>query len=374
MSDNKLDLINSISKKNKIILWVFIWSFLAFAQTVRLYYVYNAEATIISWPKVFIWAFAEFYLWGLIGIFIYRITEKVSFDREQLIPNLGRILFYPPLSAVINLFLFAIVWYYTRNLFTYRLGQSITTFPEAFWSMLSSKFLYSTITGLALFFICVALHYYNRWRAEERRLRQLQLQLSAARLEALKNQLKPHFFFNTLNSIASLVHTDPDKAEETITLLSELLRESFTSDKKQLITLADELELIKTYLAIQKIRFDERLSVNYDISESAKYFPLPKFILQPIVENAIEHGLSHLVEKGEIKISAAVEQQRLTLLIYNNGPASKLSEEEIFQKGVGLSNINERLSHLYQGKHQIEINSSEPTGFEIKLILPRKES
>lgn len=371
MLNENSDLFQSISKRNKIMLWILIWSLISLAQALRLYYVYNAETIIISWPKVFIWAFAEFYFWGLLSILIYRFTYNISFDRSRFILNLSKIIFYPPLAAIINLFLFSVVWYYTRNLFTYRLGQSITTFPEAFWSMFSSKFLYSTITGLALFFICVAIHYYNRWRNEEKRLQKMEAKLATARLEVLKNQLKPHFFFNTLNSIASLVHSHPDKAEETITLLSELLRESFTADDKQLINLSEELDLIGKYLSIQKIRFDNRLSVTYDISESAQLFPVPKFILQPIVENAIEHGLAQIVENGEIKIEAAIDRQTLLLSVYNNGPATNLTRDELLQRGVGLSNINERLSYLYTNRYKIDIDSSGQFGFKITLTLPK---
>ena len=173
--------------------------------------------------------------------------------------------------------------------------------------------------------------------------------INEIRLNHLKSQLNPHFIFNALNSVRALVDEDPIKAKSAITLISNMLRFSLMMDKKQVIDLADELAMVKDYLVLESIRFEERLQVKYKIEEGAYGYKIPPMMLQTIVENAIKHGISNLVKGGLIEIKCRVGlQEELYIQVKNSGhyeplPASKGKEEE----GHGIDNTQQRLALLY---------------------------
>ena len=185
---------------------------------------------------------------------------------------------------------------------------------------------------------------YRRQREESLRVAaQLRAQLAEARLDALRMQLDPHFLFNTLHAISSLVERDPRGVRRMISRLSELLRHTIEGPSEQEIPLREELDLLRRYLEIMEVRFQGRLEITTDVQERALDALVPNLILQPIVENAIKHGVSKIEGTGRITLRGRIEADQLVLCVENNGPLAETSGGT----GVGVRNTRARLAHLY---------------------------
>ena len=237
-------------------------------------------------------------------------------------------------------------------------------------------------TGTLLFAVIVgaehAYVYYQRYQTGLTRSSQLQTQLVQAQLQALKMQLHPHFLFNTLHSITAMVHEDPDMAERTIARLSELLRLFMANSSVHEVTLAEELRILDLYLEIERARFEDRLSVMYDIPAALREAMVPNLVLQPLVENAIRHGIGKRSEPGWIAIAAERYADTLILRVTDNGaglpPADEagtgLKSQQSMREGMGLGITRGRLESLY-GSHQSLILRGLPAGgAEARITLP----
>ncbi|MDD2710626.1 MAG: histidine kinase [Verrucomicrobiae bacterium] len=216
-----------------------------------------------------------------------------------------------------------------------------------------------------------AVNYYRRSKERERRAMELEKHLMEARIRALQLQLQPHFLFNTLNAIAALVHKDADKADEMITNLSELLRVSLRNSTRQEVSLQEELALVDLYLEIQQVRFGERLRVVKGVEKEVLDAGVPNLILQPLVENAIKHGIEPKTGGGILTISARREKDRLLLCIGDDGENRQGlgSAANPVKEGIGLSNTFARLRELYGDDYRLELKR-EITGATLILEIP----
>jgi len=194
---------------------------------------------------------------------------------------------------------------------------------------------------------------------------ELKTHLAQAELENLRIQLRPHFLFNTLNTISSLVRERPEDSENLIGDLSELLRESLHTKSVEMVSLAQELATLDLYLNIQKARFIGRITVKQSIDPETLFAAVPHFILQPLVENAFRHGLAKKMENGKIGIEAMKMQTHLKLRIWDNGPGAALP----IQEGIGLGNTRNRLKQLYGDEHIFAPESSS-NGFSVVVQIP----
>jgi hypothetical protein len=208
----------------------------------------------------------------------------------------------------------------------------------------------------------------RRYSAATRESEQLQSRLDQARLEALKLQLQPHFLFNTLNTITALVHTDPPAAERMVSGLSELLRFSLGTAGDQEIPLERELEVLHHYLDIQQVRFQDRLSVSFDVDADAARAYVPNLLLQPLVENAIKHGIGPRAAAGHIAISAHRRNGVLSLEVSDDGVGDV--REAPRREGVGLGNSRARLRSLYGEAHRFEVGPRTRGGFRVYIEIP----
>jgi len=214
-----------------------------------------------------------------------------------------------------------------------------------------------------------ALTYYRRSEERERKALELEARLSDAKLQALRMQLHPHFLFNTLNAISTLVHKDPEAADEMIGNLSELLRATLdTADQE--IPLRQELAFLDRYLEIQQARFGEHLRVEKLIEADALDVPVPTLILQPLVENAIRHGIEPQVRSGVIQVEAKTENGALQLAVRDNGGGMKHSGGN---EGVGLANTRSRLQQLYGTAAKLTFRSPADSGCSVELSIPLRE-
>lgn len=242
------------------------------------------------------------------------------------------------------------------------------------WQMLLDPFLLhrGIIIYWALIFVRQGIDYFRSYNDEKIRVAKLSSQLSEAQLSALKMQIHPHFLFNTLNSIVGLIQEDKDAAETMTTKLSDFLRMTLQSSSEPIVTLKQELYFLKTYLDIEKVRFQERLATEFIYDESILSARVPNLILQPLVENSIKHGISHLKENGKIKISAACQENRLVLEVEDNGNHPE-KNHSIFSKpatGLGLKNTEARLKQIYGENFSFKFADNREKGTSVTINIP----
>jgi two-component system LytT family sensor kinase len=193
-----------------------------------------------------------------------------------------------------------------------------------------------------------------------------------AQLKMLRYQLNPHFLFNTLNAISTLVlEENTELANRMVTKLSNFLRYSLDNDPMQKITLEQELTALNLYLDIEKVRFEERLTLEVSIEERANDALIPSLLLQPLIENAIKYGIARAEGGGHLSISAKVFAGDLLIELSDDGPGCELIDGHVpGSNGVGLSNTRERLANLYGAEHSIKLSKTEPHGLTIGIRIP----
>lgn len=222
-------------------------------------------------------------------------------------------------------------------------------------------FLYALAVLLHLLFVVV-----ERGRVAERRALELQVHAREAELKALKAQLDPHFLFNSLNSVSALIGSDPPAARRMCYLMAGFFRKSLGLGQKQRVPLSEELYLAETYLAIEEVRFGERLRTALVVSEGTQTLAVPPLILQPLIENAVHHGVAHLLEGGAVTISAGRRDDLLELAVDNpcdpERPASRGA-------GVGLANVRNRVEALYGHRARVDVEAT-PDRYRVRLLLP----
>lgn len=234
--------------------------------------------------------------------------------------------------------------------------------------ILSSLILYTLVLG-----VCYMLDARERQARQQMETARLSEQLSRAQLNALRRQIEPHFLFNTLNAIAGLVREKRnDDAVSMIARLSEFLRRVVEDSNRQQVPLGEEMDFVTKYLEIQKVRFAERLQLSVDVPETLLPAQVPSLILQPMVENAVKHGIARRAQGGMIRISAFRSNGTLTLNVYNDGPALPPGWEN-GHSGIGMANIRTRLKSLYGNEFELEMRNQKPGGVAVSISLPFRE-
>jgi two-component system LytT family sensor kinase len=242
--------------------------------------------------------------------------------------------------------------------------------PLPFVWLLVSQFYLAFQSYWVLVAVHQAWHNYMRFRDRALRASQLEARLAKAQLEVLKGQLHPHFLFNTLNAISTLVHRDPSAADEMITQLSDLLRMSLDSIGVQEVTLGQEIDFLSRYLDIQRTRFQDRLHVEISVPSELLGVMVPNQVLQPIAENAIKHGLSASPDGGRIVVTARRTGSWLELAVRDSGPGIRLGPEGLPVGGIGLRNTRERLRELYGPGAVLTLANHPEGGAVVRLHLP----
>jgi two-component system, LytTR family, sensor kinase len=246
-------------------------------------------------------------------------------------------------------------------------------FLPVLWKLLTSPFMVNFRLRLLIYAIIVlvslTVDYYKRLQHRELELSKLEKQLADAQLQALKMQLHPHFLFNTLNSVSALMYKDVNAAEEMIGKLTNFLNMTLESSASQEVTLKKELDFLNYYLQIEQIRFQDRLAVEMKIDPAALDARVPNLIMQPIVENAIRHGIATRASQGCIKICASRINGIVQLQVQDNGPGLDAPNTEI-REGVGLSNTRLRLQQIYGEAYRFDLTNSPEGGVVATVELP----
>jgi two-component system, LytTR family, sensor kinase len=251
-----------------------------------------------------------------------------------------------------------------------------TTPPGPFVDVWRTWLIYQALASILIYVLILAITYVvdSRESAARQRMETARLneELSRAQLAALRRQIEPHFMFNTLNSIAGLVRDQRnDAAVSMIVGLSEFLRRASEDSHRSQVTLLEEVEYLKRYLDIQKVRFGERLQISVDIPPELSHAQVPNLLLQPLVENAIKHGVAKRMTGGLIRVAGARSNGSLCLSVYNDGP-SLPTDWQAKHNGIGIENLRTRLRIMHGSESELQLRNTE-TGVEVLVTLPLRE-
>ncbi len=239
----------------------------------------------------------------------------------------------------------------------------------------TSEFLENLAVFWSVFLVFRMLGYYEDARQKERALSQLSVELAHAQMQALRMQINPHFLFNTMNGISSLMHSNVDAADQMLEQLSSMLRITLERGPAQLIALREEIEFIEMYLALQNRRFSGRIHQRISIEPQLHDALVPTMILQPLVENAFVHGFSKMTGEGTLEIQAMRRNRRLRIIVRNNGAGlHNTNEQGRVTSGTGLNNIRNRLQLLFDQEQSLTIRESAPNVVQVEVSFPLKYS
>ncbi len=322
-----------------------------------------------SFGEMLLWELPYWIIWAGLAPLIFRLTRRFRLDRDNwpvsLMVHISACVFLSILHRAIYLIL---GW--MLHVAAFRRVSSVS-------ELYSFLFFFNLPTGFmsygTILLVSQAVDFYHSSQEKELKASQLKAELAEARLQAaeaglqaLRTQLHPHFLFNTLNSISALLEEDPEAADEMIARLGDFLRMTLDSSAAQQVTLAEELEFLRCYLDIERVRFQDRLSVSIDITPQTLALKVPNLLLQPIVENAIRHAIAPRFTPGSIEIRACQSGSALSIQIKDDGPG--LGEN--FREGIGIANTRARLERLYGDAHRFEMKNAKEGGLVVSVEIP----
>jgi two-component system, LytTR family, sensor kinase len=334
------------------------WTFLACLFTPQTYLLNLGLPFPLSWWESLLSNLLIFYLWAGLTPLIWKLGKNLPFEKPNKLLNFTVIFILGFPVSLFHLVLLQQAGYF--------LSDWIVIYQSPV--PLSSLLIGMGASNIMLYWVVIIISqaniHFQRYREREKSLIQAQLQV-------LKNQLHPHFLFNTLNAISQLVYENEEEAEKTITKLSELLRLSLKSEQTQEVTLREELDFLRMYLEIQETLMQDRLKIIWRITPQTLESFIPNMILQPLVENSIRHGITPRASGGTIKIVATQEDRWLTLRICDDGIGLNANHKKTKQFGIGVSNTRKRLRHLYGNNHEFKLQSAtEDEGTVVFLKIP----
>jgi two-component system, LytTR family, sensor kinase len=352
-------------------LWIAaIWSAVGLFDATQTVFSMRAEGMHHNWRWLFLTLLLQWLPWALATPFVLRLGRRFPLTQLKPVSTWIR-----HLAACISIdFAFA-AWSATLEKLTdpyaYKGG------PGTFLHLLSAKFYGGLLASFILYTTILLVSYVldsrQRLARQQTETARLNEQLMKAQLNALRRQIEPHFLFNTLNSIAGLVREKRNDAAVTmIVQLSDFMRRVLEDSNRQQVPLEEELEFTRKYLDIQKVRFVERLQCTMNVPSELLPAQVPMLILQPIVENAIKHGIAKRAQGGAVRILASRSNGMLTLSVYNDGPSLSPSSETV-PSGIGISNMRTRLQSLYGTNFKLDMQNQGPAGVEVSVSVPFKE-
>lgn len=307
--------------------------------------------------EVPVWAF-----WALLTVPIVIFARRTPLDGPRIGRNLTAHAAVAIAVGVVSV-AFQMLWYQAFNPYPMS-GGSVTTW---FWQYFRQYF----VVGVMIYWAAVGAYHaftnYFLYRERELEASRAKAQLTEARLSALKMQLHPHFLFNTLNSVSALLEDDPADARRVLAGLADLLRASLRTDARHVIPLEDEVDFLRRYLEIERIRFGDRLDVTMRIEPDTRRAGIPSFLFQPLVENAIRHGIASREDGGRMWISSERRNGSLVLHVADDGPG--LSRKPV-REGIGLANTRRRLGELYGADQALALRERPQGGLDVRVEIP----
>ena len=320
--------------------------------------------------QILAWQFATALGWIILTPLIFLLVEKFPLDENKkirrnigvhILAGLGIVLTRQAIDA------------FVQPLLGFPPGANFTSYFESFRFLFIVDFHFSFITYCVALGLVFAVRYYRKFRRRELKAIELEARLAQARMHVLKMQLQPHFLFNTHNAILELIYKDPKKAEQMLIDLSDLLRLSLEKMEIEEVPLKQEIEFLNKYLQIEQTRFQDRLSIKFEVPAETLIASVPNMILQPLVENAIKHGIGPRVRGGTVSVKAAAKDQNLFLEVSDDGIGVPFNNPAEIVKGIGLSNVQARLENMYGDKQIFKITPNGKSGLCINLTIPFTE-
>lgn len=355
---------NGTSVARRWLLVLGIWGAVALFSSAQ---IYVARAALGEPPplgpllllEIPVWAF-----WALFTVPIVMLARRFPLGQNQARGSVATHAAAAILVAVIAVGFYTL-WYQAFNPYPILSTSSVSAW---FWHFFRQQF----IVGFMIYWATVGVYHaftnYFLSRVRELEASQAKARLSEARLQALKMQIHPHFLFNTLNSISALIDEQPVEARRVLAQLGDLLRATLRSEASHVVSLKDEVALVRDYLGIEQIRFDDRLAVTTEIDPAAYRAAVPSFLLQPLVENAIRHGIGRRERGGRLWLSAKRINGRLVIHVQDDGDG--FDGESGPGEGIGLSNIRNRLRELYGPEQSLVLRAREGGGVDARVELP----
>lgn len=347
--------------KFKLLYIILFWLAFALFMTGVMTLVHPITNRPVDVMGEFIWQIAFALVWIPATSFVMWIAKQFPLQSGLFIRN-GFILFF--VCSVLST-----VQCFFHSVTAYFLNPEIATYTiNVFYTSL----FYNIDTMLIVFCVLVAMQhaadYYERYREKELAASTLEAQLTQAQMLALKMQLSPHFLFNTLNAIVALIHKDPNLAEEMTVRLSDFLRLTLDASGKQIISLKEELDFIRAYIQIEKVRFGDRLSFHELVPTELFDAKVPMLVLQPLVENAVKHGLSQFIQSSFLELSVESSNGQLKITVKDDGTPNE--QFSVITEGIGLSNTRKRIETLYGKQSSLRIIPNSPRGVQVIVTIP----
>lgn len=340
------------------------WTGFALFFTSQSYMFQARSAGTIEWRgTLFNWLLGS-YTWFALTPLVLKLSDRFPLQRGKLLRSVAVHAIAAPLFNIANIVLFVIA----RGLITGPRLESRSLF-ESLWNFVITEFHGGMLVYWVIIGVSQATDYYRRYRERELLASNLETRLVKAQLDALRMQLHPHFLFNALNSVSVLMRKDVDAADRMLLQLSGLLRVTLARNAAHEIRLRQELEILERYLEIEQIRFQDRLTVRMRVDPSALDALVPQLFFQPLVENAIRHGISDRETGGVINIRAERQNGMLCLQVRDNGPGLNVPRGNLVE-GVGLSNTRSRLEYLYGSGSRFEVGDADEGGLIVTAAFP----
>lgn len=346
---------------------VLFWSLVGLAFASQVYLSSTLLGRSIRWSQAVSYALADWYVWAVVSIPILWLARRYPPERGTVSQVAAIHLGGALACSLIYVLLRAAV----GQIHGWLIDEP-ATYGEIFRPLLVRTFPFNLLVYGVILSVSHALDYYRKYHERTVHTLELENHLTEARLQSLLRQLKPHFLFNTLNGIASLMHSDVDAADRMLVRLSELLRLTMAQSGKPLTSLRTEIGFLERYLEIERIRFRDRLTVEIDVPAEAMESQVPNLILQPLVENAIRHGIEPHPRPGHLALSAKIQGQRLAVILLDTG--NGIPPDGFKREGIGLSNTRERLRELYGDDHRFEMTNRPEGGLQVLLEIPHSPS
>ena len=339
------------------------WLVLALLFTPQTYLINQRGPVPFGWLQAFGANAALFGLWALLTPAVLWLARALPIERGVLVRHLTLHTF----AAFATAFVHILALWQLDELMLRLMGiDGAYRPPVPVGALLVGYGATDVMIYWGVVAIGQALAYFQRYQDRE-------LRLSQAELHALRTQLQPHFLFNALNAIAELVHVDAARADAAVTKLSDLLRLALTRGQSHELPLKEELDFVRAYVEIQQMLLQERLDVRWNVDDETLDACVPAMVLQPLVENAIQHGIAPRVGGGTLEISARLLAQRLRLEVVDNG-GGMAGAAATGAGGIGLSNTRARLRHLYGSAAALEVAPRDGSGVRAVIDIPYRTS
>ncbi|HVQ39475.1 MAG TPA: histidine kinase [Pyrinomonadaceae bacterium] len=353
-------------------MWVIIfgfWTFFSFLYANQIYFemLHNPNMHH-SWWRIAFWQLLVWYSWGFLSPLILSLGRCLPLEGPA---RLRGLLVHVFACAALSTLHVACATALRMIIEPFDVWSDTNPFLVQFQGELRNFFLVDVLVYWAVFGMGYAFDYRKRYRERESQASHLKAQLAQAQLESLKMQLHPHFLFNTLHTIAGLVRgNEKQSAVNMISGLSDLLRHALESADEQEVKLKDEVKFIELYLDIQQVRFSDRLTVLIEIDPETLDALVPNLILQPLVENAIRHGIALKDSPGRLVIKSSLSNGQMLLTVSDDGPGLPSNWQATNHDGIGLVNTRERLKHLYGSEHRFELRNGVARGLTVFVAIP----